>query len=158
MVEEKRRMTTTEMESDVAISGSLQLYSTMICPMIEPRTEGRLTVGVGNNAKVERKKSMQMWRVVLVVSVVSCLAGCASIKSVFKDDEDKIPLSSGPTAVTATAVATVKGFATTKASMEKHEGRTIYELKGKADAGEYELKITADGKLIRLELEEEDKD
>ena len=101
---------------------------------------------------------MKIWRVVLAVSVVSCLAGCASLGSAFKEDEDKIPLASVPTAVTDTAVAAVKGFAATKASMEKHEGRTVFELKGRADAGEYELKITADGKLIRLELEEEDKD
>ncbi|MEI6972348.1 MAG: PepSY domain-containing protein [bacterium] len=98
---------------------------------------------------------MQTWRVVLAVSMVSCFVGCASIKSAFKDDEESIPLSSVPTAVTEAAVSAVKGFAATKASMEKHEGRPVYELEGKADGGNYELKITAEGRLLKLKLEED---
>jgi len=99
---------------------------------------------------------MQMLRVVFAVLVVSFFVGCASIKSMCSDNEVKVALSSVPKAVTDTASATLKGFTATEASMEKHEGRTVYELKGKADGQEYEIKITAEGKIIRLKLEEDE--
>ena len=102
--------------------------------------------------------NMKTLNVVLAAAVVSCLAGCASVKSVFRDDEEKISLASVPAAVTDAAAAALKGFAPKKASMEKHEGRPVYELEGKADGGNYELKITAEGKLLKLKLEEEDED
>jgi uncharacterized membrane protein YkoI len=71
--------------------------------------------------------------------------------------DETVQLSAIPKVVTDAASATVKGFAATKASMEKEKGKTVYELEGKADGQEYEMKITADGKVLRFKLEEEER-
>jgi uncharacterized membrane protein YkoI len=78
------------------------------------------------------------------------------MKSMCKDNEEKVQLSLVPKAVLDTAGATAKGFTAMRASVEKKKGKPVYELKGKADGEEYELKITADGKIVRLKMEEED--
>ena len=54
------------------------------------------------------------------------------------------------------AAGAVKGFTATKVTTEKEKGRMVYELKGKAEGQEYEIKVTADGKVIGLKDEEDE--
>ncbi|MFH1748325.1 MAG: PepSY domain-containing protein [Planctomycetota bacterium] len=99
---------------------------------------------------------MKMVQVIVAIVAASCFAGCASVKSVFKDDEERVPLSSVPPPVMERAGATLEGFEATRVSREMEHGQDVYELKGKANGEEYELKITADGRIIRLEQEDDD--
>ena len=92
---------------------------------------------------------MQMLRIMLAVSMIACLAGCACIKSAFKEGKD-VPLSSVPAAVNQAAVGVVKGLVLIRAEVEQEKGRTTYELKGKADGKEYKLEVTAEGRVIEF--------
>jgi len=93
----------------------------------------------------------------LICLVLTCILGCASIESAFKDkDEKKIPISQVPTEAVEAAQSAVKGIILTEAEIEEQEGITVYELEGMANGIEYEIEVTADGKVLDVEQEDED--
>jgi len=93
----------------------------------------------------------------LICLVLTCILGCASIESAFKDkDAKEIPLSQVPTEAVEAAQSAVEGITLTEAEMEEEEGITVYELEGMANGIEYEIEVTADGKVLEVEQEDED--
>jgi uncharacterized membrane protein YkoI len=74
------------------------------------------------------------------------------------DDEVEIPLKDVPKKVMEVAKAKLKGIVFTEAEVEKKQDRTVYELEGKLNGIEYEIKITLNkkGEIIKVEVEEDD--
>ena len=70
-----------------------------------------------------------------------------------KEDED-IPLSQVPKNIKEIAGKAIKGIKFTEAELE--DGN--YELEGYVGDVEYEIKITPEGKIIKIEKEDDDKD
>jgi hypothetical protein len=66
-----------------------------------------------------------------------------------KQDE-KIALDQVPAAVKTAAEGAVKGIVISEAEKEVKKGVTVYELTGKADGKEYEVKVGADAKVIKV--------
>jgi len=67
-----------------------------------------------------------------------------------KQDE-KIALDQLPAAVKAAAEQAVKGIVLTEAEKATKKGEVIYEVAGKVGDKEYEIKISADGKVLKVE-------
>ena len=77
------------------------------------------------------------------------------LKAEVKKEEDQdIPLSQVPKNIKEIAEKAVKGLKLTEAELE--DG--IYELEGYVGDVEYEIKITPEGKVIKIEKEDKDKD
>ena len=95
----------------------------------------------------------------LIVVLLTCALGCASLQSVFeREDEQEIPLSEVPAEAVEAAQAAVPGITLTGASVEEEDGQTIYDLEGTADGTEYGIEVTADGKVLEVEEEGDDAD
>ena len=93
----------------------------------------------------------------VIVVALTCTLGCASLESMFEDEKD-IPLSQVPEAVVMAASQAVENITLTEAEVEKEDGQTVYTLEGTADGIEYEIEVTADGKILEVEQEDEDGD
>jgi hypothetical protein len=95
---------------------------------------------------------------ILILTFASiCILGCASLESMF-EDEKEIPLSQVPPAAIEAAENAVENISLTEAEVEEEDGQMIYDLEGIADGIEYEIEVTADGKVLEVEQEDEDDD
>ncbi len=99
---------------------------------------------------------MRLWYVAIIGLVLICGMGCASVESASKKCEKKIPLSQVPKEAVAAAQLAVEGITFTEAEVEKEGCRTVYELEGTAKGAEYEVKVTADGKVLNTKQEADD--
>jgi hypothetical protein len=99
---------------------------------------------------------MRLWYLVIAL-VLTCILGCASTQSNFEDDKE-IPLSQVPRQAVAAAQRAVRGISLTEAEVEEEDGRMVYELEGMANGIEYEIEVTADGKVLEVEREDDEDD
>ena len=67
------------------------------------------------------------------------------------EDEESIPLSRVPKAVTKAIDEKFSGAEIVEASKYEEDGDTIYELSFKQDKVEYEVELKADGKFVEIE-------
>ena len=95
---------------------------------------------------------MRTWTIVIVF-VLTCVPGCASLESMC-DDEKEIPLSQVPVVAVEAAQQAVENITLTEAAVEEEDGQTVYVLEGAADGKEYEIEVTADGKVLDVEQED----
>ena len=86
---------------------------------------------------------MRAWYFVIGL-VLICGLGCASLDDLF-ENEKEIPLSEVPAAAVKAAQGAVAGITLTEA-----------EVDGSADGKEYEIEVTAEGKVLEVEEETED--
>ena len=78
------------------------------------------------------------------------LAACTE-----KSSEIEIPLSEVPANIVSIVQNTLPGISLVEAEKEIRDEIVIYELEGKLINGkEYEIKIAADGTIIKIELED----
>ena len=78
------------------------------------------------------------------------LAACTE-----KSSEIEIPVSEVPANIVNIVQNTLPGISLTEAEKETRDETVIYELEGKLINGkEYEIKIAADGTIIKIELED----
>ena len=71
------------------------------------------------------------------------------------DDDIEIPLSEVPANIIKTVQNSLPGISLTDAEKEVKDGVVIYELEGRLINGnEYEIKISNDGTIIKIELED----
>lgn len=98
-----------------------------------------------------------MKKTIFILTLASIfILGCASLESMF-EDEKEIPLSQVSAAAMEAAENTVENITITEAEIEEEEdGQTVYELEGIANGVEYEIEVTADGKVLEVEQEDED--
>ena len=92
-----------------------------------------------------------------IVVALTCTLGCASLESMFEDEKD-IPLSQVPEAALEAGRQAVENITLTEAELEEEDGQMVYVLEGTADGIEYEIEVTADGKVLEVEQEDEDGD
>ena len=97
---------------------------------------------------------MRTWHVVTVM-ILTCTLGCACLESMF-ENEKEIPLSQVPSQAVEAAQGAVEGITLTGAEMEEEDGCTVYDLEGMANGAEYQIEVTADGKVLKVEKEGED--
>jgi len=99
---------------------------------------------------------VRAWYLVIGLVLV-CLVGCESLESLF-EKEKEIPLSQVPEPALTAAQGAVEGITLTEAEMETEDGQTVYVLEGEAAGKEYEIEVTADGKVLEVEEETEQDD
>lgn len=90
--------------------------------------------------------------------VVFVLALCVAAGTVCPGAEKDIALSKVPGKVLAAAKAAVPGITLTEAEVESTDKGVVYELEGVLAGSEYEIKVSADGKVLRIKQEVDDDD
>ena len=75
-----------------------------------------------------------------------------------KEKEQEIALDAVPQNVKDAALSAVSGLFLAKVELEEKNGKKYYELEGVAEGKKVEVKVTTDGKVLRVEPEEEDKE
>lgn len=75
--------------------------------------------------------------------------GSTFVRSQDEDDEHEIEMSAVPDAVKATATRILGSIEGCKASMEKEDGATLYEVS--SAAAKTDVKLTADGHVVEVE-------
>ena len=76
-----------------------------------------------------------------------------------KEKEVKVPLAELPAAVKEAAAKAVPGIVLTEAEKIVKGGQVLYyEVEGKANGKEYEIKITPEGKVLKVEQDDDDDD
>lgn len=63
-----------------------------------------------------------------------------------------------PVVAVEAARQAVENITLTEAAVEEEDGQTVYVLEGAADGKEYEIEVTADGKVLDVEQEGVDDD
>jgi len=96
-------------------------------------------------------------RTFVVILASTCILGCASLESV-TENEKEIPLSQVPKAAVEAAQKAVENITLTEAEVEEEAGQKVYVLEGTSNGMEYEIEVTADGKIIEVEHEDENDD
>jgi uncharacterized membrane protein len=75
------------------------------------------------------------------------------------DNAQPVELKDLPAAVSATAKAQVQGGELVKAEIEDEDGMRVYSIDAKTSAGEeLEIVVTTDGKLVKVEKEDDEED
>ncbi len=93
----------------------------------------------------------------VIILASTCILGCASLESK-TENEKEIPLSQVPKAAVEAAQKAVENIALTEAEVEEEAGQKVYVLEGTANGMEYKIEVTADGKIIEVEHEDENED
>ena len=75
-----------------------------------------------------------------------------------KPKEGSVALDAVPQIVKDAALAAVPGLVLEEAESEVEEGLLVYELEGKVGRVEYEVEVTADGKVLEVEKDDDDDD
>lgn len=88
-----------------------------------------------------------------VLSAPAWADGCKGEKT-----EKKVTLDQVPAAVKDTILKEAGGNKITEIEEETKDGVTTYEAEWKADGKEIEIKVAADGKLLKKEVEDDDDD
>jgi len=99
---------------------------------------------------------MRAWYLIFSL-VLICGLGCATFDELF-EKEKEVPLSEVPAEALKAAQGAVDGVTITEAAMEKEDGETVYIFEGEANGKEYKIEVTAEGKVLEVEEEAEDKD
>lgn len=72
------------------------------------------------------------------------------------EDEQDLALSDVPDAVKQAALAAVPGLALTGAEQETEDGAVVYSLQGTASGRDVEVEVSAAGKVLEIEYDEDD--
>ena len=88
-------------------------------------------------------------RTIALLSLTTGLMACAGMG----EDED-VALSDVPAAAIAAAEGAVDGLQVKSAESEVKNGRTVYELKGKVNDVKHEVKVSADGEVLKVKTDD----
>lgn len=106
---------------------------------------------------------------VIVLSVLGCaqtgskkgdasMSGGNRAVAANPGDEETVALDQVPESVRKAAEAAVPGFAIKSAEKEVENGTTLYCLEGTAGGKPCEVEVTADGKVLEIEDQDDDDD
>ena len=91
----------------------------------------------------------------LKISTITLLATLTLSACFDKENDIDIAISEVPTSIITIVQNTLPGISLTEAEKEVKDDTVIYELEGKLINGkEYEIKITENGTIIKIELED----
>ena len=88
-------------------------------------------------------------RITALLFLTIGLTACAGLW-----DKDDIALSDVPAAAIAATEGAVDGFQIKSAEAKDKDGRTVYEIDGKANGVKHEVQVTADGEVLKVKTEE----
>ncbi len=71
-------------------------------------------------------------------------------------DEREIPLTAVPDSIKQAALGAVPNIVLVEAEVEIEEGVTVYEIEGRVGDVEYEIEVSADGKVLEVEKQDAD--
>ena len=69
-------------------------------------------------------------------------------------EEEDIEISAVPAAAISAAKGAVPGLEIRSAEVESKDGRTVYEIDGKANGVKHEVKVTAAGEVLKVETDD----
>ncbi len=93
----------------------------------------------------------------LAAAATALLAACATkpvpVAPGYENDDfdNDIPKNEVPATVLAAAKAEIPGFVLEEADLQQRGATRFFELQGRANGRPYELDITADGRVLRIE-------
>ena len=87
-------------------------------------------------------------RTIALLFLIMGLAACAMW------EEDDIAISEVPAAAIDAARGAVDGLEIKSAELKNKDGRTFYEIDGKANGVKHEVKVTADGEVLKVKTED----
>ena len=87
-------------------------------------------------------------RTIALLFSIMGLAACAMW------EEDDIAISEVPAAAIDAARGAVDGLEIKSAELKNKDGRTFYEIDGKANGVKHEVKVTADGEVLKVKTED----
>lgn len=88
-------------------------------------------------------------RTIALLFLTIGLTACAGL-----GEEEDIALSEVPAAAIAGAEGAVDGLEITSTEAEDKNGRTVYEIGGMANGVKHEVKVTADGEVLKVKTDE----
>ena len=95
---------------------------------------------------------MKTLKTLLLVTAAVALGACASTKSCKMSAGSCSTKSCGvPTNILAAAQAKVPGFALTSYDCDTDNGRKVYDLDGTANGRKCEVKVDANGKVLKID-------
>ncbi len=100
----------------------------------------------------------------LTMALAALAFGCQNLHHEYDndehdgDEEHEIALSQVPQVVKAAALAAVPGLVIEEACTETENGALIYCLEGEANGTDYELEVTADGRVLEVESADDEDD
>ena len=96
----------------------------------------------------------------IIIAHVFLIGGSIAIWAAVSNDdaEEEVPLSGVPANVLAAANSAVPGGEITEVEAEVEDGVVIYDVEKVVDGVEYEIEVTADGKVQEIEKEGEDEE
>ena len=92
---------------------------------------------------------MNIVRALTCAILALSLTGCAGLW-----EEEDVEISAVPAAAINAAKGAVPGLEIRSAEVETKDGRTIYEIDGKADGVKHEVKVTAGGEVLKVETDD----
>jgi len=107
-------------------------------------------------------KRLTCWLVAVVLGlvVVGALASSAwaeeAKKGKAEEEEKEVTLEQVPAAVKATILKEAGGNKVEEIEVETKDGRDVYEAEWKVDGKEVEIKVAADGTLLKKKVESDD--
>lgn len=85
--------------------------------------------------------------------ILACALGTTAA---FAEGDRHLSLSEVPDAVLAAAKEAVPGIQLSEAEVEETDKGRVYEMEGAANGKEYEISISEEGKVLGVELDDED--
>lgn len=92
---------------------------------------------------------MMTIRIIAALFLTTGLAACAGMWQ-----EDDIAVAEVPAAAINAARRAVPGLEIRSAEAENKNGRTVYEIDGMADGVKQEVKVTADGEVLKVKTDD----
>ena len=98
---------------------------------------------------------MKTLHTLLLATATVLVAACASTKNCGTSCASTPSAAGSPSAVPAhilaAAQARIPGFAMTSYETDTHNGRPVYELEGTANGRKCEVKVDANGKVLKID-------
>lgn len=91
------------------------------------------------------------WKPILFAAGLAVLASCALAPA--KPDKADVPIADLPPAIVSAAEKAVPGVHLTEAKRRSRKATTFYKLAGNKDGKAYEMRINADGTVLKVEQE-----
>ncbi|MBT8078578.1 MAG: PepSY domain-containing protein [Gammaproteobacteria bacterium] len=92
---------------------------------------------------------MKTIRTLAALFLSTSLAACAGM---WQDEE--VAIGDVPAAAITAAEGAVPGLEIRAAEVERKNGRTVYEIDGRAKGVKHEVKVTADGEVLKVKTDD----
>jgi hypothetical protein len=99
-----------------------------------------------------------MMKRIYLLAAFLLVVGLVTLAAFGGDDETEIPLEKVPDVVRQAVLEAVPGIELLEAEVEEENGHLVYELEGVLDGKTYEIEVTEDGEVLKVEQDDGDED